>query len=509
MKDIYPLSPMQRGMLFHALYAPGEGSYVEQVSYRLEGELDQAAFVEAWKVVLSHHDVLRTAFLWEGLDAPVQVVRTTAAPSYVFQDWQGETEDRLQRHLADFLSHDRRRSFDLACAPLTRFMLARTGPRTHYLVWTFHHLVLDGWSIPLVLRDLFTAYSALCTGAAPVLPRARPFSDYIAWLQEQPEHEAMAFWAENFNGYAATATTVPMPGTPAPAADGEEYAETSFRIPAAATSQLETFARQQQLTLNTLLLGAWSLLLGRYTDSEDVVVGSTVSGRSPNLQGGGAMVGMFVNTLPVRSRMDANRPVADWLRQLQKQLLDAREYEHCPLVQIQAWGGVPRGAALFDSIIAFQNQPISEVLGHLESAVRVLPLVDRHTRTAYPLTLMIEPGESMSVTVVYDTRRFGKDDLTRISGHLQTMLSSIASDPQRPLGELQMITAAEREAQLRSRAGPALAVPAIAGLMHQLFEAQAAARPQAVVLVEGTQVLRYGELNAQANRLAHYLIGQG
>ena len=505
-EDIYPLSPMQQGMLFHSLYAPHAGAYIEQITCSFEGALDLDAFTQAWRSVLARHPILRTAFLWEGLDEPVQVVRTDVDVICAYESWQDLLADAQRQRLSAFLEQDRRRGFEIARAPLTRYLLAKTSADTHEFVWTFHHLILDGWSIPLVLRDFFVAYRAICDGTVAAAANPRPFRDYIAWLQEQPLPEAMEFWRRTLNGFS-TPTPLGMELKTGEGADPGEavYAEASFRISAPTTAALHAFSRQQQITPSTLVLGAWALLLGRYGDQEDVVVGATVSGRSPQLSDANEMVGMFVNTLPVRARIDGARAVAEWFRELQAQLVEARQYEHSPLVQVHGWSGVPRGLPLFESIVSFQNQPIAEVLRSVDFGMKVRALVAHHTRTTYPLTIVVEPGEELALVMVYDARRFEPAALARLAEHLDTLLADIAADAARPLSALSIVSVAERDLLLREFNR----MPAVESMpppcLHHLFERQAAAAPDRIAVCAGAQSLTYGELNARANRLAHYL----
>ncbi|UZW58366.1 non-ribosomal peptide synthetase [Lysobacter enzymogenes] len=507
-EDIYPLSPMQQGMLFHSLYAPNTGAYIEQITCAFEGDLDLDAFAQAWRHVLARHPILRTAFLWEGLDEPVQVVRADAEAVHAYEDWQDLPEQARRQHRDAWLERDRRRGFDIARAPLTRYLLAKTAADRYEFVWTFHHLILDGWSIPLVLRDFFLAYQAICAGAAPPAAGPRPFRDYIEWLQQQPQPEAMEFWRRTLGGFAAP-TPLGVDLRPGDAQDEVAYAEASFRFATRTTARLQAFSRQQQVTLSTLALGAWALLLGRYGGHDDVVVGATVSGRSPQLADANAMVGMFVNTLPVRARIDAARPVADWLRELQAQTVEARQYEHSPLVQVHGWSWVPRGLPLFESIVAFQNQPIAEVLRSVEFGLKVHSLVAHHTRTTYPLTLVVEPGEQLALVMVYDARRFEPEALERLAAHLEALLDDIAGDASRPLGELSILPEAERERLLHEFNRVPAAAPVAPPCLHHQFERQAAAEPERIALCAGAQRLSYGELNARANRLAHHLRALG
>ncbi len=509
-EDIYPLSAMQQGMLFHSLYAPRSGAYIEHITCRFEGELDLRSFEESWRKVLKRHPILRTAFLWEGLDEPVQVVRQDVEVVSEYQDWQELSAREHRQRLSEFLDQDRRRGFELSRAPLTRYLLAKTGETTHEFVWTFHHLILDGWSIPLVLRDFFVAYQATCRGEEVGFAELRPFRDYIEWLQAQPLPEAMEFWRRTMSGFLApTPLGVDLKTSEFLDQGQAVYEEAGFRFSAETTARLESFGRRHQITMNTLIQGAWALLLSRYSGQTDVVIGATVSGRSAQLADANEMVGMFVNTLPVRARIETGAAVAEWLKSLQAQLLEARQYEHSSLVQVHGWSDVPRGVPLFESIVSFQNQPIGAVLHKIELGMKVHALVAHHTKTTYPLTIIAEPAAELSLVIVYDTRRFDSSTIARLSGHLETLLSSIAAGPGQRISRLSIIAPAERRLLLQEFNRTPAPLPEPLLCLHQRFEQQAAAAPHRIAVIAGSQSLSYGELNSRANQLAHYLRGLG
>ncbi|RMF35672.1 MAG: non-ribosomal peptide synthetase, partial [Chloroflexi bacterium] len=280
-EDIYPLSPMQQGMLFHSLYAPETGVYFEQSSWTLRGPLDVPAFERAWQQVMDRHPVLRTAFLWEGLEEPLQVVYRRVDLPLEKLDWRGLPEAEQAERLAAFLQADRERGFNLAEPPLIRLTLIRTAEEAYQFVWSHHHSLMDGWSQPILVREVFTLYEALRRGQIISLPPARPYRDYIAWLQAQDRAKAEAFWREMLAGFTApTPLTVDVPPARSRPAEGQDdYAMQRILLPAETRAALDALARKHQLTLNTLVQGAWALLLSRYSGEDDVVFGATVSGR--------------------------------------------------------------------------------------------------------------------------------------------------------------------------------------------------------------------------------------
>ena len=296
---IYGLSPMQEGILFHTVHAPESGLYFEQYSCLLEGSFDTAAFERAWQLAADRHPALRSLFTWEGRPKPLQIVRQKVTLPWTHEDWRelspSEQEERLTRHL----EADRSRGFALDRAPLIRLGLFRTADDATRFGWSFHHLLLDGWSMRLVLDEVLRSYESIRLGSAPPVPRPRPYRDYIAWLKQQNTGDAEAFWKRRLDGFT---DPTPLPGLTIPRSSpwAERHLTEEIRLDSEATSSLRSLARQHRLTLNTLVRGAWALLLSRYSGEDDIVFGATVSGRPAELTGVQEMVGLFINTLPVR-----------------------------------------------------------------------------------------------------------------------------------------------------------------------------------------------------------------
>ena len=512
--DIYPLTPMQQGLLFHTLAAPESGVYVQQVSCLLLGELNHAAFLHAWQSVIARHPVLRSAVVWEQLAEPLQIVSEQVALPFHAHDWQALPAAEQQAQLDALLRADRARGFDLSSAPLMRLTLIQRDATTTYLLWSHHHLLLDGWSVPLVLDEVVRHYLAECAGQVVTLSQLRPYRDYIAWLQRQDLAQAEAFWRETLRDLtAATPLVVDHPADSSVAAQAVA-AERQAALAEPTTSALLRLARQHSLTLNTLVQGAWALLLQRYSGANEVVFGSTVAGRPPELPGVEAMVGLFINTLPLRVRLAGGTTTLDWLQQLQDQQVAMREYEYSPLVQIQSWSAIPRGRALFESIVVFENYPViagdaaqRAQAGLTIQQVRTIP------QTNYPLMLVAMPGPALTLRIIYDSHRFAPDTIERMLGHLETLLVSIAEQPDRRLDELSLLTAAERAQLLETEDGALLPFSHNTGL-HDIFAAQASRTPDAVALFfapapQQPQHLTYQALNARANQLAHHLQERG
>ncbi len=507
-EDVYPLTPMQQGMLFHTLLEPGGGAYVGQFGFGLLGALDEEAFERAWSETTRRHVALRTGFSWEGADEPVQVVRRRVRLELRREDWRGLPAAEQEQRRAAYLRADRARGFDPADPPLMRLALFRTGEAAHELVWTHHQMAFDGWSLPLVFRDVAALYGAYAEGREPELPPARPYRDYMAWLGRQELARAEAFWRETLAGFRGpTSFGVDHAALELPAGESR-YGEASYRLGEAAAARVQAVARREGVTANTLVQGAWALLLSRYSGEGDVVFGTTVSGRPAELEGVEEMVGLFINTLPVRVRVRVAERVAvgEWLREVQAGNAALREYEYTPLAQVQRWSGAGAGEALFESIVVFQNYPVGEALGQGERKLKVVRRGDRE-QADLPFIFNASQGRELGIRAEYDRRRFGVGVVERMLGHLGVLLEGMAADAAGPVGALSLLTEAER-ARVRA-ASRGAEVEYRACRIEELVAEQAERRPEAAAVVGEAGVLTYRELDVRSDRLAHDLRGCG
>lgn len=496
-ENIYPLSPTQQGILFHTLYAPESGVYVVQSCYTFSNTLNIAAFKQAWQQVISQHPILRTSFYWKQHKEPFQVVNRNVQLPWQQYDWQELPVSQQQERLEAFLQTDRQQGFDVSQAPLMRLILIQVAQETYHFIWSSHHLILDGWSGALVLQQVFQAFNALCHGQVVSLPRTRPYADYIAWLQQQDLSQAEAFWRKVLQGF--TAPTQLRVSSFANGATG--YDEQSLKLSSATTAALQSLARQHKLTLNTLVQGAWAILLSRYSGEEDVVFGATSAGRPPALVGSESMVGLFINTLPVRVQVWGDELLIPWLQKLQAQQVEELQYEYSPLVQVQGWSEVPN-LPLFESILVFENYPVDASLKEWATEMQIHEIRSVET-TNYPITIKAAVGRELSLEIVGDRSRFHAATITRMLGHLQTLLEGMVANPQQSLCSLPLLSAAEHQ-QLVEWNNTQTDYPKHK-CIHQLFEEQVEKTPDAVAVVFESQQLTYRQLNQRSNQLAHYL----
>jgi amino acid adenylation domain-containing protein/non-ribosomal peptide synthase protein (TIGR01720 family) len=507
-EDLYPLTSMQAGMLFHSqLAGAGADLYFEQLTARLSGALDEAAFAAAWQRAVERHSALRTGFLWQGVERPLQLVRRAAEVPFTVEDWQTLPAADVETRWRTLLAADRARGFDLSRAPLLRLAVVRTGEAERRLVWSTHHILFDGWCFPLLLNEVLTLYSAAVGGGEASLPTPRPYRDYIAWLATRDETEAVSYWRRLLAGFTAP-TPVPFdrpaPFDRTPGGRPEDYHEWTAVLPAPLTRDLEALAQRLRVTLNTLVQGAWALLLARYAQASDVVFGAVVSGRPPELPGVETMVGLFINTVPVRVEVSVAEPVAAWLPRLQAAQSELRQHEWTPLAEIQKLVDLPAGEPLFASLLAFENYPFKPADSDRLTGLR-LDGVALTERTNYPLTLTVVARGDLSLRLIAD-RRFDPATVQRLLAHLETHLEGFVTDPEELPVRQPFLSTAERHQVTVEWSG---AGGEATKTVPSLFAAQVARTPEAVAVVCGDEEITYAELDRRARRVAGRLLRGG
>jgi len=437
-EDIYELTPLQKGILFHSLYAPEFGLYFIQITYSILGELDLVVFEGAWQQLIERHQAMRTGFFWEDIDKPLQVVYKQVKLPLQYEDWREIEPNEQQKRLKSFLLSDRQQGFDLSHECLMRLFVIRLGDNHYEFIWSKHHLIMDGWSIPVVLGEFVQIYTELCQGNAVSLPPVRPFRDYLDWLEAQDLSKAELFWQQALKDLKEP-TPLKNLETENLSNQEERYDEERIKLTVSTTFALLNLARQNQLTLNTLIQGAWAILLGRYSCRQQVVYGCTVSGRPIDLKGAESMVGVFINTLPIYVKLNPEQLLISWLQEFQTQLVDARQYEYSPLTAIQNSSEVPRGLPLFESIVVFENQPVTEYLQKWKGNIEV-----RHSqlfyKTNYPLTVVGYPSSELELAISYDFRRFESDTISTILQDFSLLLQNMVNNPQVRLKDISILS---------------------------------------------------------------------
>jgi amino acid adenylation domain-containing protein len=430
--DTYPLGPAQEHMLRQYLAAPVPGLYLIYGLFFLQ-PLNVLAFGQAWQQLIARHAVLRTSFAWAGLERPLQVVHPPMGIAIAQHDWRGLAPAEQRARLAAYIQTVRHAGFDLARAPFTHLALFQVDDDAYHFFWGFNYMLQDGWSFPLIIKDLLDCYAAACDGRENLPPPPRPYRDYIARLQQLDLTAAEAFWRKTLRGF--TRPTPLMSRTPGnQPGQGDELAQQPLVISAASTSALNALGRQHQLTLNTLLQGAWALLLARYTGESDIVFGTAVSGRSVDLPGIDLMIGPFNNFLPTRTQVAAETSLLAWLKAFQLAQVEQRQYEYTPLVQIKAWSDVPAQLPLFEMYLTFENFPIDSTI--MEKGASWMQPTGSETQTEHALRVTIWPLRSLGVYISYYRRCFSDAAITRMLRDYQALIEGMLAQPEQPIDTL-------------------------------------------------------------------------
>jgi NRPS condensation-like uncharacterized protein len=508
----FALSPMQQGMLFHYLKDPHSGVDIEQIVVHLPEKIDSRRLEMAWQWLVRRHDILRTRFVWEGSETQQEVLPEVTVPFVVHRE-RGLSEKLRGERLKAFLQTDRVRGFNLNEAPMLRLTLFPWGQESFSLVWTFHHALLDGRSYPVLLREVFDAYAELESGE--ISPRPEPFSyrRHIEWLQEENFDAAELFWKKHLAGFAAATPLVVDRQSP-PGTDIYQQGEAWEQIDANVTDALRKLAKTHDLTLNSVVMGAWAILLHKYSREEDIVFAATRAGRKSSIPDADETIGLFINTVPVRVQIKDDDALISVFKNVRKLWLEMRPYEHTPLARVKAVSQVSPSQPLFETLFVFENY-------RLDTAMRALGgewakrQVELHELTNFPITLAAYDGEELAFKIEFDRRRLEDATIQRMLGHLRQLLESIAQKSDASVGQLGLLTERERE-ELVEKYNPA-AQPSVesklpldgTATLQLLFEQQVARRPEAVALTCDGVSLTYAQVNARANRIARRLIEYG
>ncbi|MES2693867.1 MAG: amino acid adenylation domain-containing protein [Verrucomicrobiota bacterium] len=519
--EAYPLSAMQEGMLYHALQGGtgvgGKDVDVQQVICELPEAIDPARFEQAWRELVEKHAVLRTGFEWEGRTEPRQIVWSMAQVRLDFHcvEFGSETEAEVKQGIEDYLVADRERGFkSLAVPALLRVALFRSGAERSWFVTTYHHILIDARSMALMFREALERYEALVEGREIAATPERPYRRYIDWLKAIDWSASEGFWREHLKGFAAPAALpvarasaqvaqVETKGSAGSAVSAVACGERMLRLPATASEGLRRTAKQHGVTVNTLVQAAWALVLSRNSGEDDVVFGALRAGRHVPVEGAAETLGLFINTVPVRSRVTETTTVSAWLKALREQWVAIRAYEHTPLTKVQQWSEVAGGRPLFETLLNYQEPSWDASLNAL-GGKWAQRRFDIRSRPGYPLAIDIYGGETLTVKAFYERARLDDATVVRMLGHFGTILQALATDACVTVGELPMLTCNEREEIVVVWNRTQADYPRETGA-HLEFQRHAEIAPERVAVTDANTTLTYGELNLRANRLAQRL----
>ncbi|PQP84731.1 non-ribosomal peptide synthetase [Paenibacillus sp. PCH8] len=507
LENVYTLTPLQKGMLFHSLLDANSEAYFEQVTFDLYGSLNIEAFTQGLDTLVQRNEALRTNFITGWRDEPIQVIFRERKCEVYFEDIRPVSDEDPEKRIADFVSADKANKFDLARGPLMRVTVLHTGDESYHVIWSHHHILMDGWCMSFMIKEVFDTYFAFQEKRTLELPPVTSYSRYIEWLEAQDAAKASRYWSKYLAGYDQQ-TKLPQEKTQLKLG-AFEAAEIDVELSKELTGQIEQVARQQQVTLNTFMQTVWGLVLQIYNNSEDVVFGSVVSGRPAEIPGIESMIGLFINTIPVRIQGKAEEAVADILRKTQDQALASGAYETFPLFEIQSLSEQKRD--LINHIMVFENYPMEEqieqVVGGDKEALKIAN-IQSPEQTNYDLDITVIPEEHILLRFTYNALTYREEDIRLIHGHFARALEKVAANPNIRVNQLELLTTAENE-QILGAFNPAQPEEAPVATFHRLFEEQAERTPKAAAVVYENDQLTYAELNEQANRLATTLRASG
>jgi amino acid adenylation domain-containing protein/non-ribosomal peptide synthase protein (TIGR01720 family)/FkbM family methyltransferase len=499
------LSGAQEGMLFHALYDDHSSAYTHQFSCELT-QVDEAVFVEGWKYILKNHAILRTAFHYDVFNIPVQCVYRHAELPVTITDLRGLTEDQQLESIAAYRDLDGKKGFNLQEAPLMRLSLLRLDEQRYYMLWTFHHIIFDGWSMPVVVEEFLRIYDSLLSGEEVEAGATEDrYEDYIRYVESRDKEQEEHYWKGYMKGLDEGSQLPFVTGGMDRNRGGGSYNEMELLLNSEQAGRIQECAREYHVTVNTLMQGVWSYLLHQYMGREHVVYGVTVSGRPADMKDVEHRVGMYINTLPVHGVLKQGQSIAEWLEQLQAAQLQGREYQYTSLAQIQEWTGM--GGDMFDTLYAFQNYPVSKIAaarrGNLE-----IKKIQFHTQTNYPLTLMVVDGEEIRIVFQYNTSLLKTEYMEQIRRQFRHVVLQIIESATDKLDQIEILTPEEKHQLVHSFNDTYVDYPSGKNVV-ELFEEQVRKTPDSLALIFKEEELTYGQLNERSNQLARYLQSRG
>ncbi|CAH1202642.1 Plipastatin synthase subunit B [Paenibacillus plantiphilus] len=508
-QKVYPLTPMQEGMLFHSMMDNGSSAYFTQMEATLTGSVDHVLFEESLNRIVAEYDILRTLFVHQNLQRPRQVVLRERKIGLHYEDLRSMAVEEQLGHMDSFNEENRLRGFQLAKDALLRVALFRTGERAYRLVWSHHHILLDGWGFGVVISRLFQIYAALRGKVSIPASAVYPFSEYIKWLEKRSKADSLAYWGHILDGFDAQTS---LPGRLHGAEEGEYRQEQrEFAIGPQLTEQLNRMARGCGTTMNSLFQALWSVLLGKYNRTDDVAFGSVVSGRPSEVAGIESMVGLFINTVPVRVVLEKGMTFGELLSRIHSGAVEMESHSYLPLYEVQNQSALK--GALLDHIMIFENYPLGKDAegDSAEAAIGFQAHVDRvFEQTNYDFNVIVSPGDELSVKFSYNANRFESAIVDRIEGHLRGLIAQITDNPAVELSRLEVVTGEEKRQLMEGFNMTAKDYGASELLpLHALFEEQASLTPELTAVVCGGASLTYRELNDEANRLAGMLRRSG
>ena len=506
-QDVYPLSPMQIGMLFHSLYDEQGEEYFEQMSCRIQGKMDLQAVEKTMNDIISRYDVLRTVFVHAGYERALQVVLKERKIDFVFQDYRLECREKgIPAVTTVYRKQDRSRRFDLAKDVLIRLSVLQLAEEEYELILSYHHVLMDGWCMAIIMRDFKELYSANLSGVDPLLPPTKPYGEYISWLQDLGHEEMAAYWKKYLSGYEQPAHIGGLVNKQKDQSYDLQMEE--WVIGQDHTQLLRKLSAEYGVTINTIIQAAWGILLSKYNNVDDVVFGAVVSGRPAEIPGVESMVGLFINTVPVRVQYEEGDTVADLLRRLQVAALDSEPHHYHPLSSIQSSSGPGRG--LFDHIMVFENYPIADVIKDVDEKKMGFRVTDAelYIQTSYDLSVVVNSDETSRIKFYYNASIFDGTFIQQMAAHFNRVLEQVSGNSQMDVADIEIVTAEEKHQLVYSYNGTTIEYPRKSTVVD-LFEESARQFPERTALLHNGSYMTYKDLHERSNQLANFLRNKG
>ncbi|MEC1920653.1 plipastatin non-ribosomal peptide synthetase PpsC [Bacillus subtilis] len=503
-QDIYPLSFMQEGMLFHSLYDEQSRAYFEQASFTIHGQLDLERFQKSMDAVFDRYDIFRTAFIYKNVAKPRQVVlKQRHCPVHV-EDISHLNEKDKEHCTEAFKEQDKSKGFDLQTDVLMRISILKWAPDHYVCIWSHHHILMDGWCLGIVIKDFLHIYQALDKGQLPDLPPVQPYGTYIKWLMQQDREEAAEYWKKRLQHFEKAS---PLPKRTDQMSDGT-LQQITFTIPEKETSELQKIAAACGATLNTVFQALWGIMLQKFNRRDDAVFGSVISGRPSELKDVENMVGLFINTIPIRVQSDF-LSFSDLVSGMQKDMTEAEAYSYFPLYDIQAQSALKQ--ELIDHIIVFENTPTQQEIEELNQAGSFdfsVKDFEMEEVTNYRCSVKVIPGRTLYVRIHFHTGAYQPNMMSEIKDYLLHMISDVISDPSLPVSKMTLLDE-DKTRKIVSQNNRTVSVSPEAPTLHGLFERQAAVTPERPAIRFSGGSLTYAELDMYASRLAAHLAARG
>ncbi|MGQ3477836.1 amino acid adenylation domain-containing protein, partial [Paenibacillus sp. TY11] len=504
LQKIYSLTPMQEGILYHTLREENQGGFVVQLFFSVEGPISPDIMNKSLKLLVQRHDVFRTLFNVDKAKRPIQLVVEQRENRMIFQDLTEMNHNSQMEFISHYASKEKIKGFDVTADMLVRLAVFRTDTQHYRLLLSFHHIIVDGWSLSSIVQELFEIYSALSAHRTPNLKEIYSFQNYIEWLKQQDQDSASLYWNHYLEGIEqATA----LPWQSKQKKEGYLQQQVKFTFDREMTKQLQELALTYRVTLNAVIQAVWSIVLKRYNNTNDVVFGTVVSGRHAAISGIDQMIGMLINTNPVRVKFEQDIHFGDLLSLIHEQMMESQEHSHYPLMKIQA--ATPLRENLINHIVVFENVPLEFNLldGQRVHELKIYDF-ELKDQTNYDFNIIVIPSEEISVCLKYNAFCYSNEDIQKVAGHIRAVTTAITQNPHALVRNISILTLDEKERILTEFNSTDHVFSGLKNL-HEFFEDRAIAYPDKTALILGDKNMSYEAVNKRANQLARILRRKG